>query len=336
MARSRVRGFTLVELLVVITIIGILIALLLPAVQAAREAARRAQCTNNLKQIGIALHNYHAAHKLFPPGGLDYGWSSSSGSTEPADKLVKNLNGLALLLPFLEQMPLYQKIDFRQCVSHVGPAPQTQSNIVPSARAMAGTASGNAPALGVQLQCFLCPSDDYDPLLSATGVYAILNGSNVRGAKTNYDFSASRSDASLFNDWQSLNRAVRPMFGENSDTSTAHVKDGTSNTAAVCETTRWVANGSAPAWGFRGWVMTGADLSVGLNNWIIPPTYTWVNPKDAIPGRLRDWGMAGSLHPGGANVCYADGAVRFVSETTDLVILRALATMAGSESVTLP
>jgi len=323
-----------VELLVVIAIIGILIALLLPAVQAAREAARRSQCTNNLKQIGLALHNYHDAHKVFPPGGLDYGWSGGGGA-EPAQKLIKNLNGLALLLPFLEQAPLYQKMDFRQCMSHVGPAPQTQGNIVPSTRPMAGDAvtSGNAAALSQRIQAFLCPSDTSDPLLPADGVYAIKNGSGIRGAKTNYDLSAYASDYWTFNDWATTSYSVRRMFGENSDTSAAHVRDGTSNTVAVCETTRWVANGSPPAWGYRGWVMIGADIGSGVNVWTIPPTWTWVSPQTPIVGRLRTWGTVGGLHPGGANVALADGAVKFVSETTDLVILTAVATMAGGESV---
>ena len=107
------RGFTLVELLVVIAIIGILIALLLPAVQAAREAARRSQCTNNMKQLGLALHNYHDTHLVFPPAGLDYGLAMTGG-TEPPGKTVKNMNGLVLLLPYLEQQPLFDKFDCRQ------------------------------------------------------------------------------------------------------------------------------------------------------------------------------------------------------------------------------
>ena len=101
------KAFTLVELLVVIAIIGILIALLLPAVQAAREAARRSQCTNNLKQIGIALHNYHDTFKVFPPGGLWY--TNSTGNAN----WVRNRGSMLLhILPFVEQQSLYDAFDF--------------------------------------------------------------------------------------------------------------------------------------------------------------------------------------------------------------------------------
>jgi len=338
MNRLRKLGFTLVELLVVIAIIGILVALLLPAIQAAREAARRSQCINNLKQIGVALHNYHDTYKVFPPGGLDYGWSGGGG-TEPANKTVKNINGLALLLPFLEQQSLHSRLDFNQAFSHVGPTPQTQSNIVPSTRPIAGNAgtSGNAAVQAEPVPVFMCPSDRSSLLrLPTTGVYAILDGSGYAATKTNYDLSAWRSDYWTFNDWTTQNVMVRRMFGENSDTNTAAVIDGTTNTVAVGETCRWVANGSAPSWGFRGWVMTGVDVAAGINLFAIPPTYTWVADKSTIPGRLRDWGLCGSLHPAGANVCLGDASVRFLSENTDVTILTAIATMAGAESIRIP
>src|SRR5687768_13994742 len=108
MRRSSVAGFTLVELLVVIAIIGILIALLLPAVQAARESARRSQCANNLKQVGLALHSYHDAHKVYPPAGLNYGWCRHSTAapgfpsyTAQPNPIVTNLHGFSLLLPYI-------------------------------------------------------------------------------------------------------------------------------------------------------------------------------------------------------------------------------------------
>jgi prepilin-type N-terminal cleavage/methylation domain-containing protein len=118
--RRHQTGFTLVELLVVIAIIGILVALLLPAVQAAREAARRMHCTNNLKQLGVALHNYHAAFQRFPPAGLDYGWCVMGGSCgrNTASLTALNANGWVLLLPYLEEQALFADYDQKQCASH--------------------------------------------------------------------------------------------------------------------------------------------------------------------------------------------------------------------------
>jgi len=111
----RRRGFTLVELLVVIAIIGVLVALLLPAVQAAREAARRMSCSNNLKQIGLALHNYHDSFKRFPPAGINYGWCQSPAND---GRKLFNSNGLMMLLPFVEQNALYNQYDQTQAASN--------------------------------------------------------------------------------------------------------------------------------------------------------------------------------------------------------------------------
>ncbi len=330
------RAFTLVELLVVITIIGILIALLLPAVQAAREAARRSQCTNNLKQIGLALHNYHQTNNVFPPGGLDYGWAGASGSTEPADKLVKNGNGLVLLLPYLEQLALFDRYDFRQCACLVS---NQQTNMYPSARGFAGdpVTSGNAAVISQKLAAFMCPSDPDNVTLPDGGAYGIKSGSGYLAAKTNYDFSARRDDYTYFNDWPTLGGSTgKRMFGENSDTTIAKVRDGTANTVAVNETLHTVANGHSPGWGMRGWVMTGIDLAYGLNVTYIPDSYYWVADRTQYPYRLRDWSAPGSLHPGGLNITLADGSVRFLRQTTDLVVLTAISTIAGSESTQVP
>ena len=112
MVRFRRLAFTLVELLVVIAIIGILVALLLPAIQAAREAARRTECTNKMKQLGVAIHNYHDTHKQFPPAGINYGWAGA-GVTNPITGQILNVSGWSMTLPFLEQQQLYDQYDFK-------------------------------------------------------------------------------------------------------------------------------------------------------------------------------------------------------------------------------
>src|SRR5688500_18954736 len=105
MVRRRKSGFTLVELLVVIAIIGVLVALLLPAVQAAREAARRTQCVNNLKQLGLGIHNYHDTYKVIPPGALDFGATPTAGPTIPSWGFATKI------LPFIEQGTVYDRLN---------------------------------------------------------------------------------------------------------------------------------------------------------------------------------------------------------------------------------
>jgi len=309
----RWRAFTLVELLVVIAIIGILIALLLPAVQAVREAARRSQCSNNLKQLGLALHNYHDAFNCFPAVGYGRGWANNSGGAGGSRDLaegptVLNHNSWVTLAPFYEQSALYDAYDF-----NVAACDYTRN----TARPIAGDPAVNAPVVTQRPAVFQCPSDPGELRVIVSDWYR-LGTSSEQSIKTNYDFSAYRSVYD-FDWWPRLtDRRYKYLFSTNSCTKMAAVEDGTSNTVAINETVRDVVDGECPAWGIRGWVMTGIDISTGINRWDYPVLGSWYT-GDRTPrrGTLFSWGVGGSLHPGGANTCMADGSVRFLSETTD-------------------
>lgn len=323
-------AFTLIELLVVIAIIAVLIGLLLPAVQKVREAAARASCQNNLKQLGIAANNYEGQMQQFPPSGRSYGWCIVSGSYQ-GDSEIKNLNGLVLLLPYVEQAGLEGRINQDQAVS-----PQNTgyccSYVGNTMGTMAGdpVANGNAALMGMELKVLRCPADHGDRFNAAGAAYG-ASGSH-RGAKTNYDFIASTNDFNC-NYWRVTPLTSRYMFGENSNTRHAMIIDGASNTLMFGETTLNVYNGRTASWGYRGWVMTGIDPRGGINNWAYTSS---TGPIEPIIGRLGSWGRAGSLHPLGAQFCFADGSVRFISEATPLTVLTQLAYMADGSNPIMP
>jgi prepilin-type N-terminal cleavage/methylation domain-containing protein/prepilin-type processing-associated H-X9-DG protein len=346
---TRRPGFTLVELLVVITIIGILIALLLPAVQAAREAARRSQCTNNLKQIGLALHNYASANTCFPPSGIDYGWGWGA---EPPGKMIKNLHGFVLLLPFLELDPLYHQANFKYCFSNdIAPwdgGPGAGGASVAPLAGDCGT-SGNALVAATRVAAYLCPSD---PGPETTNNYYFNSTTAINPATgaalvpygTNYDFSAVMTS---FN----YPAPTQPdhMFGENQALTIAQISDGLSNTAAVNEVThsQWNA-GSEKMWALRWYYDYSANLSAnfagtgdpnpygGINVWAAPPSWaSWCGGCHGVPGTRFDENVVGSYHAGGANSLFGDGSVHFLNQATDFNILTALTTPQGNEAVNL-
>ena len=321
-------AFTLVELLVVITIIGILISLLLPAVQSAREAARRLQCGNNLKQLGVALHGYHTTYGCFPPAGIAYGWC---GNPQYGDKTIHNVSGLLMLLPYLEQMPLYDSYNQKQCACTLMAGAPSGGGASTGTLAGDPVASGNAQVVSTRLSVLSCPSDNGEPYIDdGAQYYSIKPGSGFKGAKTNYDFSANYAGWSECNYWARASVGTRRMFGENSNCQMATVRDGASNTIAMAETLYEVWNGVCPAWGYRAWVMVGIDVGAfGINDW-------WMQYSGATPGRLGNWASMGSLHPGGAHVMLADGSIHFLNENTDSVILEKLSAMADGEVVAIP
>ncbi|MEX2176599.1 MAG: DUF1559 domain-containing protein [Pirellulaceae bacterium] len=336
----RNRGFTLVELLVVIAIIGVLVALLLPAVQAAREAARRSQCGNNIRQLAIALHNYHDTHKYFPPAGLGLASCRNAGG-EP---IGLNASGWTMALPFFEQGPLHAQYNFNEAASvYVGTGNST--SIVRGDPAI----NGNGLVVATRLSIFNCPSDNGNPFLrqgpDGASHYIIKAGSNLNGAKTNYDFATNGPTecSQRWDVYQIRHRtdanAHRRLFGNLSYSRIDDAKDGTSNTIMLCETTFEVWDGRAPAWGYRGWVQVGID-PIGKNNprginiwpccsWQSPP---WTSaPIPGQTGKLGEWGSAGSFHPGGAQFAMTDGSVRYIAQTIPLATLQALASYAAGE-----
>ncbi|NOX55574.1 MAG: DUF1559 domain-containing protein [Planctomycetes bacterium] len=333
-------GFTLIELLVVIAIIAILIALLLPAVQQAREAARRTQCRNNLKQLGLALHNYHSTYKVFPYSVSAHGSCERGSYVLPGGNRAKNHRGWVLLLPFIEQAPLYDQFDPRQAAG----AYVRGSNVLEGSP----TASGNALVVSQVLDAFLCPSDDQSPRIVTTAAHYQIdpsNSPNLQGAKTSYDFQAHRYSRWCAN-WGRIGSQSRSMFGIESSCRMRDVRDGSSNTVMLAETTLGVINGRAPTWGYSKWVGTGVDITWnptggwlsnpqgmnrGINFWPCCPWGTqW---RYYRPGTLGNWGTVGSTHAGGAHVALADGSVRFVNDSTDLITLDRLGRMADGNPI---
>lgn len=323
------RGFTLIELLVVIAIIAILIALLLPAVQQAREAARRTQCRNNLKQIGLALHNYHDTHSIFPFSTTSDGFSSANSALQ-----IKNHRGWSQLLPFVDQAPLYNQFNF-----NVAAGERTTGTGTILAAPSGLPTGGNEALVSRKLTFLLCPSDSGDPQYrgadSTYGISAAAHAAGFFGASTSYDFSIYT--AQWTTPWLSQDRTLRRLFGKDSCSRIRDIVDGTSNTVAVVETTLEMHDGKTPKWGYAAHVGSGIDLASGnspkINDW---RCCGWASPPWAqsnTVGKLGEWGTAGSLHTGGCHVLMGDGAVRFISENIDNTTRVRLAAIADGQVI---
>jgi prepilin-type N-terminal cleavage/methylation domain-containing protein len=302
MTRSpRPRGFTLIELLVVIAIIAILIALLLPAVQQAREAARRSQCLNNLKQVGLALHNYHDTHGAFPPG-----WIGTSSGTHDVEG-PSGWGWAAHVLPYVDQAPLYNRLNFH--VSCFDPV-------------------ANSTALTQALTVFRCPSDSSSETwkLGEEG-----NPSNILATLPTANYVANFGTESPevicasppFPNAQCRGNGI---FYHNGNTRIRDLVDGTSSTIMVGEhrtDTSAAALATGPAW-HSTWIGMVAGGEEGHARFLGVSDHTPNHPSLHIDD-YSSW------HTGGVHLLMGDGRVRFVTQSIDLGVFRGIATRSGSE-----
>jgi prepilin-type N-terminal cleavage/methylation domain-containing protein/prepilin-type processing-associated H-X9-DG protein len=337
MSRSTARqGFTLIELLVVIAIIAVLIGLLLPAVQKVREAANRMQCSNNLKQMGVALHNYHDTYGIFPPAKINSGSAgkyTAATSFYPDKPYVYNHTGFVLMLPYLEQDNLYKQYDFAYPSSTSNWAgaslPPAPYNVV---------SPGNAAVIGTRVPIYECPSDQQPaPVASdnaGTGAYARTNA-----RRSNYLF-----DCGMENDYTltyNTNSSTTGAFGTNGAARLAKIRDGSSNTIAIGESKQNHDSTSyGPFWGSG--THTAVQGYVGpVWSTTLPPDGFNINfPWGGVVDKYTDiranyqyaWGF-GSWHPGGANFVFCDGSVRFLPDSTSFPIFEALSTAYAGEII---
>lgn len=299
--RSRTRGFTLIELLVVIAIIAVLVALLLPAVQQAREAARRTQCKNNLKQLGLALHNYHDVHRTFPSGWI---------AVDPATRLPSAHEGVSgaawglMILPQIEQDNVYKLFN----------------------ASLPLTDAANAPLLKTTLQTFRCPSDpqpDYFTINdeasgSAITQLPIANYIGCFGTEELDGCENSPGDLPVMADGTCVGDGV---FYHNSKVRIDDITDGTSNTLLLGErktvkTLDWYTT-------WPGMIAEGEEAFQRV-----------CGSADHVPNDPHHhFDDFSSQHTGGAQFCLADGSVRFVSENMDKATYQATATIRGGEVV---
>ncbi len=363
------KAFTLVELLVVISIIGVLVGLLLPAVQAAREAARRMQCANNLKQLGLAVHNYESVHRAFP--------LTTTGPSHTTPQLGSGFySWLAMLLPQVEQQPLFNSIQFDE------PMVDTRSFTSSSdyTHLTISASHPNARAASAMIGTFLCPSDS--PQITSTmgsgnpapGSYA-GNLGWVRGSTGSLGKHAPLAQA---NGAMPLINPARPDAWQVPKIGFGDFTDGTSNTALIAERLISNAVGSNGPFGtillgqtkpstlsfcaaagsssrrLDDWVTYCGGVTVSDATYTLPHGRSWISGwtlasnlyMHVMPINTRNCHLYGgeddgsnivtasSNHTGGAQLAFVDGHVTFVSQSIDPIVWWSIGSRNGGETTT--
>ena len=326
MSSSKRAGFTLVELLVVIAIIGILVALLLPAVQAAREAARRMSCGNNLKQFGLGLQNYHDTYKMFPSGTPNWAWQAAGWQVQ--------------ILPFCEQSSIYDQLEWVRQGTPVAntaiPVDWVGNSLIPS------TTNANRRAKEITTPYTVCPSAantgggnqsgvDFTNYGGSMGAQRVPSGNGscniwLNPAAPFLDYENPGGGSDHGNDPNPVNVSGM-MVRTGVALGMQHVLDGTSNVIHVGEILQ-DCNDHKGWWHFNGG-SSHASMSVPINIMDTCPNSKKFNA--AIPAACRtnsqtwnlSWGFK-SRHPGGAQFVFVDGSTHFIAETVDKTTYRAL------------
>jgi len=388
----RRRGFTLIELLVVIAIIAVLIALLLPAVQSAREAARRAQCTNNLKQLGLAVHNYISSTNAVPPTMVMWGPIDAATGLDTGQRESPHVR----LLPYLEQSTIYNALNFNMSERWGGAYNDKGLGYLGNTADCDTWGLINMTATANQIDSFLCPSDTGQANL--TGFYFTQGGSQHPVGRYSYPLNAGLNPATggtataptgavngpaYFPNWQNNCGSVLCGIQASNVVSMASFVDGTSNTAIFSE---WIrgdgiappnsVNGLAQVYSFTTVTTPGtyagqsgpgglrSDYLIAQNCYNTPQIGAWQNwtwkgdwwasgesatyMHTQLPNRSSCYYGGGvgqpqaaaanvvaasSRHPGGVNVAFSDGSVRFIKSSVGPQVWYAIATVNGGEVV---